>query len=50
MVTTDPNAAVAPVHDRMPLVLRPHEVSLWLSGGYQALADRSALALDVRPA
>ncbi len=50
MVTTDPNAAVAPVHDRMPLVLRPHEVPLWLSGSYQALADRSTLAFDVRTA
>ncbi len=28
ILTTSPNASVSPVHDRMPLVLIPDEVSL----------------------
>lgn len=49
VVTTEPNAAVAPVHDRMPLVLGPGESDLWLSGDYQALADRGHVALAAEP-
>lgn len=49
IVTTAPNAATAPVHDRMPLVLREDEVKSWLAGDPMAFADRSAIALDVAP-
>lgn len=33
IVTTDPNATVAPIHDRMPVVLAPDEERRWLDGG-----------------
>lgn len=50
IVTTEPNAAVAPIHDRMPLVLEPDEVATWFSPDYPALADRSAMPLASAPA
>lgn len=49
VVTTEPNRFVAPVHDRMPLVLEPSEISLWLHGDFASLADRKAIELVVRP-
>ncbi len=49
IVTTAPNKAVAPVHDRMPLVLSPAEAARWLAGDARSLADRSAFALSSRP-
>ena len=49
IVTTAPNAAIAPVHDRMPLVLREDEVESWFAGDPMAFADRSTIALDVIP-
>lgn len=30
MVTTEPNTSVAPIHNRMPLVLGPGESGVWL--------------------
>src|SRR5690606_30862480 len=30
ILTTTPNAIVAPIHDRMPVILKPEEESLWL--------------------
>lgn len=47
VVTTAPNTSVAPVHDRMPLVLREHEVNEWLYGDPAMLADRSEVPLVV---
>lgn len=44
-VTSEPNASVAPVHDRMPLVLGPGESSMWLSPEFARLANRSSLVL-----
>lgn len=49
IVTTEPNEAVAPVHDRMPLVLLPEELLAWIGGNGGALADRSGLRLHVEP-
>lgn len=49
VMTTAPNASVAPVHDRMPLVVRADEVRTWLFGDYASLADRSTIALDAHP-
>ena len=40
---------MSPVHDRMPLVLTPREVSIWLGPRFAILADRSATGLDVAP-
>lgn len=31
VLTTTPNAAVAPIHDRMPVLLAPEDVSPWLA-------------------
>lgn len=49
LVTTEPNAAVAPVHNRMPLALEPGEAALWLRGVYELLLDRGAVRLTARP-
>ena len=49
IVTTRPNASVAPVHDRMPLVLGPGESNVWLGPDFAELADRSALVLASDP-
>lgn len=45
VVTTRPNAEVAPVHNRMPLVLGPGESYVWLGPEYASLQDRSAIRL-----
>lgn len=31
VITTQANASAAPVHDRMPLIIRPEEISDWIS-------------------
>ena len=49
IVTTKPNASVAPIHDRMPLVLGPGESSVWLGPEFAGLADRSNIALAAEP-
>lgn len=49
LVTTEPNPAVAPVHDRMPLALDIAEAVAWLTGDLGRLADRSALQLTSTP-
>lgn len=48
VVTTEPNASVAPIHDRMPVVLRQDEARQWLYGDYASLADREGIALNVK--
>ena len=47
VITTEPNASVAPLHSRMPLVLAPGESSIWLGPDFSSLADRSRIVLDV---
>ena len=49
IVTTRPTASVAPVHDRMPLVLGPGESSMWLGPSFAELMDRGKLALEREP-
>lgn len=49
IVTTEPNAAVSPVHNRMPLVLGPGESAVWLGPAFATLADRSRIRLDATP-
>lgn len=49
LVTTEPNDAVAPVHNRMPLALDRRESARWLCGDYASLPDRSAIALRATP-
>ena len=41
MVTTQPSAAYAKVHDRMPLVIKPSELRQWLFQDFSSLVDRS---------
>ena len=48
VVTTEPNESVAPIHDRMPLVLAWHEAWRWLGPDFASLANRSGSPLDVR--
>lgn len=49
MVTTAANRDMAPVHARMPLVVRPGEVGTWLGPDWRMLADRADVALESRP-
>lgn len=49
IVTTEPNASVAPIHDRMPLVLGPGESSVWLGPGFTELTNRSHIELTAKP-
>lgn len=58
IVTTQPNAQVADIHNRMPLALTPEEAWAWLQGmqelwqlqeSWRQLADRSRFALAVAP-
>lgn len=50
MVTTDANADMAPIHHRMPLIVRREELLLWFGPDYQQLADRSEIRLEAQPA
>lgn len=50
MVTTEANADMAPIHHRMPLIVRPNELSLWFGPDYRQLADRSSVRLAAQPA
>lgn len=49
IVTTEPNAIVAPIHDRMPFVLGSGESTVWLGSDFAALANRSAIILASEP-
>lgn len=52
VVTTQPNDSVAPVHPRMPLVLRFQEAPLWMEGelaDLAQLADRADVRLTANP-
>lgn len=49
IVTTKPNASVAPIHDRMPLVLGSGESDIWLGPGFARLADRRNVSLTSCP-
>lgn len=50
MVTTDANTDMAPIHHRMPLIVRQEELPLWFGPDYQQLADRSGIRLEAQPA
>lgn len=41
MVTTASNSTVLPVHERMPLVLKPSELRRWLFQNFTSLLNRS---------
>ncbi|WP_028611107.1 SOS response-associated peptidase [Paenibacillus harenae] len=46
ILTTSPNALVAPIHDRMPVILRPEDETLWLD---RAVTDLDAVKPLLRP-
>lgn len=50
MVTTEANTDMAPIHHRMPLIVRQEELPLWFGPNYQQLADRSDIRLEAQPA
>lgn len=50
MVTTEANACMAPIHHRMPLIVRQEELPLWFGPKYQELSDRSGIKLEAQPA
>lgn len=50
MMTTDANADMAPIHHRMPLIVRQEELPIWLGPDYAKLANRSSVRLEVEPA
>lgn len=49
MVTTEANADMAPIHHRMPLIVRQEELPLWLGPDYMQIADRSCIRLEAEP-
>lgn len=49
MVTTEANRDMAPIHHRMPLIVRQEELPVWLSTDYRQLTDRSSIRLDAQP-
>ena len=49
ILTTEPNELLAPVHNRMPVVLAPEEMTTWLDPGIQDPAELIPL-LDAFPA
>lgn len=48
LITTEPNSFMAPIHNRMPLVLGAGESSLWLNGRFLSLADRSHIEFSAK--
>lgn len=50
MVTTEANEDMAPIHHRMPLIVRQEEIPLWLGPEYQELADRLSIRVEAQPA
>lgn len=48
MVTTAPNKDIAPIHNRMPLIIEPGELRRWLFQNFTSLVDRSNIDLKVQ--
>ena len=46
VLTTEANAVLRPVHDRMPVILHPEDYELWLAGGER---DRTLVRELLRP-
>ncbi|WP_438432900.1 SOS response-associated peptidase [Gorillibacterium sp. sgz500922] len=46
ILTTEANALMAPIHDRMPVILRPEDLSVWLD---RTRFDSKALQAMLRP-
>ncbi|KAA6184255.1 SOS response-associated peptidase [Thiohalocapsa marina] len=50
ILVTDANALLAPIHDRMPVILDPADYALWLDPGMQDRQRLQALLQPVDPA
>jgi putative SOS response-associated peptidase YedK len=50
ILTTAANESMAPIHDRMPVIVREPEIGLWFSEGFRAVLDRRDVALARREA
>lgn len=48
ILTTEPNSLMAPIHDRMPVILRPEDEALWLNRTVQEPADLNRLLVPYR--
>ena len=40
LITCPPNPTVGPIHDRMPVILRPDQIGAWLTSGKSLAASR----------
>ena len=49
LVTTEPDAAVAPIHDRMPLTLSPDGAARWLAGDFRQALELPRPELAAAP-
>ena len=50
VITTEPNALMAPLHDRMPVLLDPHDWAHWLDRGQHDPATLAPLLTPSDPA
>lgn len=48
IVIMEPNASIAPIHDRIPLVFGPGESGVWLGDGFEIPANRGNVQLSVK--
>ena len=49
LITTEPDAAVRNIHDRMPVLIAPQNYAAWLSGDESLLEQRARVALQAHP-
>ncbi|WP_338034973.1 SOS response-associated peptidase [Lamprobacter modestohalophilus] len=49
MIVTEANALLAPIHDRMPVILAPEDYGNWLASG-DGSASKGALLALLKPA
>lgn len=47
IITVEPNALVAPIHTRMPAILKPDDEPVWLFGSPSSSSRRGALEMDM---
>jgi putative SOS response-associated peptidase YedK len=49
ILTTAPNALLADIHDRMPVIMQPDSYDLWLDPGFKNAAELSGLLIPFDP-
>lgn len=49
IITTGPNAIMAPIHDRMPAILQPEQFDAWLDTDNHDTAALNAMLMPCRP-